>query len=91
MEGLLSLLLFAGFFYFLMRLGCGAHNIHGHFSGQNNSHKAEHSDPVCGMHVDPDKGYGMMHDGKLYRFCSRKCLDKFDSDPKMYLKTKENT
>lgn len=30
MEGLLSLLLFAGFFYFMMRFGCGAHLVHGH-------------------------------------------------------------
>jgi hypothetical protein len=30
MEGLFSLLLFAGFFYFMMRFGCGAHMVHGH-------------------------------------------------------------
>lgn len=30
MEGLLSLLLFAGLFYFMMRCGCGAHMVHGH-------------------------------------------------------------
>ncbi len=33
MEGLLSLLLFAAFFYFMMRFGCGAHMVHGHGSG----------------------------------------------------------
>ena len=30
MEGLFSLLLFAAFFYFMMRFGSGAHMIHGH-------------------------------------------------------------
>lgn len=30
MNGLLSLLLFAGFFYLMMRFGCGAHMVHGH-------------------------------------------------------------
>lgn len=30
MEGLFSLLLFAGFFYFMMRFGCGAHIVNGH-------------------------------------------------------------
>src|SRR5574338_694439 len=28
MEGLLTLLLFAGLFYFMMRFGCGAHAVH---------------------------------------------------------------
>jgi len=35
MEGLLTLLLFAGFFYFMMRFGCGAHMVHGHGGGQS--------------------------------------------------------
>ncbi|MEE9598461.1 MAG: hypothetical protein V3V96_16940 [Acidiferrobacterales bacterium] len=30
MEGLFSLLLFAGIFYLMMRFGCGAHMVHGH-------------------------------------------------------------
>lgn len=30
MEGLFTLLLYAGLFYFLMRFGCGAHMTHGH-------------------------------------------------------------
>ncbi len=30
MEGLFSLLLFAAFFYFMMRFGCGAHIVNGH-------------------------------------------------------------
>ena len=34
MEGLVSLLLFAALFYFMMRFGCGAHMTHGHAGGQ---------------------------------------------------------
>ena len=30
MRGLLTLLLYAGFFYLMMRFGCGAHEVHGH-------------------------------------------------------------
>ncbi|MCF6282073.1 MAG: YHS domain-containing protein [Candidatus Polarisedimenticolaceae bacterium] len=89
MEGLGSFLLFAAFFYFMMRFGCGAHMMHGH-GGHKQSHgnnsDAKHHDPVCGMEVKMDKGYGKMHEGTLYRFCSRNCLDKFDTEPERYLK-----
>lgn len=93
MDGLLSLLLFAGFFYLMMRFGCGAHRVHGHanknqkeHSGHDENHNSKHADPVCGMEVDVDQGYGKMYQGQLYRFCHRSCLDKFDSDPEKYLK-----
>ena len=85
MEGLLSLLLFGGLFFFMMRFGCGAHVMHGgHGHGHGTKTDAvgtDHVDPVCGMPVDPASGYGKVHDGRLYRFCSRDCLDKFDAEP----------
>lgn len=83
MEGLLSLLLFAGLFYLMMRFGCGAHLIHGH--GAKSNPTGQHKDPVCGMEVDPQSGYGKVQDSTLYRFCSRSCLDKFEADPEKYL------
>ena len=87
MEGLLSFLIFAGLFYFMMRFGCGAHMVHGH--GEHNGHAGhggeKYIDPVCGMKVGSDKGYSKMHEGRLYRFCTRSCLDKFDADPARYL------
>lgn len=86
MEGLLSLLLFAGLFYLMMRLGCGAHTVHGHRGGNA---EVSHHDPVCGMDVDPQQGYGKVYRGTLYRFCSRSCLDKFDADPARYLNPPE--
>jgi len=92
MEGLLSLLLFAGLFYAMMRFGCGAHHgSHGSHSGHGGDSSAEagHTDPVCGMTVAAQEGYGKMHEGTLYRFCSRKCLDEFERQPEHYIRQKE--
>lgn len=89
MEGLGSLLLFAVLFYLMMRFGCGAHMIHGH--GNHASHHASsemqggQKDPVCGMDVAEGRGYAKMHEGRSLRFCSRKCLDKFEQNPATYL------
>jgi len=89
MEGLGSFLLFAVFFYLMMRYGCGAHMMHGHGRhGHQGEHKQKYVDPVCNMEVNADKGYGKVHQGQPYRFCSRSCLDKFDADPERYLKKK---
>jgi len=85
MDGLLSLLIFAGLFYFMMRFGCGAHMIHGKHDKHDEKAMAKHIDPVCGMEVDVEQGYGKMHEGNLYRFCSRNCLDKFEADPDKFL------
>jgi YHS domain-containing protein len=88
--GLFSLLLFAGFFYLMMRFGCGAHMVHGGHGGHegHTSHgdgAVTATDPVCGMPVAAKLGYSKMHDGKEYRFCSRNCLEKFDAEPARYL------
>ena len=42
-------------------------------------------DPVCGMPVPRDQGYGKMYEAVPYRFCSRGCLDKFDDDAERYV------
>ena len=85
MEGLFSLLLFAVFFYVLMRFGCGAHMIHGGHGGHG-QHTAggANTDPVCGMPVSADSGYTKVYQGTLYHLCSRNCLDKFDANPQQY-------
>ncbi len=86
MEGLGTLLLFAAFFYLMMRFGCGAHMVHGHGGHSHGTGKAtKYIDPVCDMEVEAEQGYGKMHQGELYRFCSRSCLDKFDADAERYL------
>ena len=87
MEGLGSFLLFAVLFFLMMRYGCGAHMMHGH-GGHGHSHGGggkKHIDPVCDMEVEEEQGYGKMYHGTLYRFCSKSCLDKFDTDPEKYL------
>lgn len=94
MEGLFSLLLFAAMFYMMMRFGCGAHVSRGHGGHERNENES-HSrrspavegdaiDPVCGMKVAPDTGYTKMMGTHAYRFCSRACLDKFDTSPQQY-------
>jgi YHS domain-containing protein len=90
MDGLLSFLLFAGLFYLMMRFGCGAHMIHGGHGGHGVHVDSPPSgtqsiDPVCGMEVAPDQGYGKMVEGQLYRFCSRQCLDRFEAEPNKYI------
>ncbi len=90
MEGLLSLLIFAGLFFLMMRFGCGSHMVHGghgsHGDDKQNKTPQKHTDRVCGMEVDVESGYGKMHDGNLYRFCSRDCLDKFEENPEKYVR-----
>jgi YHS domain-containing protein len=91
MEGLGSLLIFAGLFYLMMRFGCGAHMVHGGHGkhGEHDGHGGSdvtHVDPVCGTEVDPQEGYGKMYQRELYRFCSRNCLDKFEAEPDKFLR-----
>ena len=90
MQGLLSLLMFAAFFYFMMRFGCGAHMVHGHGGHGGHGNRSDGAvgsgiDPVCGMPVVADQAYTKMHQGRQYRFCSRACLDKFEANPEQYL------
>ena len=101
MEGLLWLLIWGAFFYFMMRFGCGSHMVHGRGHGGHGSENGRHGghaghgthggsvsgikDPVCGMDVPADSGYSRMYEGREYRFCSRKCLDQFDTRPAQYI------
>jgi YHS domain-containing protein len=85
MERIISFLLFAGFFYLMMRFGCGSHMVHGHHG--HGSHEGAHAgsnDPVCGMEVTAGAGYSERYQNREYRFCSRKCLDKFDANPQQF-------
>ena len=86
MDGLFSLLLFAGLFFLMMRFGCGGHVSHG---GHDHQHVTDDApggiDPVCGMQVPADGGYSKVHQGRRYQFCSRNCLDKFEANPDQYL------
>lgn len=94
MDGLLSLLLFGAFAFLMMRSGCGSHVGHGGHHHSSHSDGAEEvsdppksgfTDPVCGMKVARNQGYVTHHQGMAYHLCSRSCLDKFESDPALYL------
>jgi YHS domain-containing protein len=89
---LLSMLIWGGLFFFMMRYGCGAHMMGGHGHGQHGQHgghgdkDAETRDPVCGMAVDLEKSSATStYRGKIYRFCSRSCRDKFEQAPDKYV------
>jgi len=44
-------------------------------------------DFVCGMEVDPAEAqWRYTHDGKIYYFCHPRCLSKFRSIPRLYLR-----
>ena len=41
-----------------------------------------HTDPVCGMKVDPGTAAAAWeHDGRTYYFCSTGCFERFRADP----------
>src|SRR5258708_19397910 len=43
-------------------------------------------DPVCGMTVDPARSAPKSsYQGKVYHFCSKGCLAKFEANPEKYL------
>ncbi len=86
MEGWFTLLLFAVLFFVMMRYGCGAHMMH-HNKHHNKSteHESNDTDPVCGMKVDPDHAYSKTVNGKMWRFCSRSCLDSFEANPARFI------
>jgi Cu+-exporting ATPase len=47
---------------------------------------SEQKDPVCGMSVRPEKAAGSVeHAGSTYWFCSRGCVEKFQTDPGAYV------
>jgi len=47
---------------------------------------SEEKDPVCGMMVDPQQAAGKVeHGGKLYYFCSKRCVERFEKDPDKFL------
>jgi P-type Cu+ transporter len=56
---------------------------------QHGAAQARELDPVCGMKVDPAHAAGKsVHEGKTYFFCSLSCKQKFDANPRAFLKPK---
>lgn len=86
MSYLFSFLFVSVLLYLLFRTLPGALS----FLGYRGWYSTEHIDPVCGMEVKANIGYGMMYQGKLYRFCSKLCLDQFDNNQQRYLTVKKD-
>ena len=44
------------------------------------------TDPICGMTVEPGRAAGKYeHNGQVYYFCSRHCVNKFAADPERFV------
>jgi YHS domain-containing protein len=90
LKPILSMLIWGGLFFLMMRFGCGAHMMGGH--GRHGGHDRggdptdkETKDPVCGMAVDRRKSTAAStFAGKTYHFCSITCRDKFEAEPEKY-------
>ncbi len=51
----------------------------------------EHTDPVCGMAVDPADAAGSHnHNGKTYYFCNPSCLERFKAEPARFVHDREH-
>jgi len=80
LKPLLSLVLWGALFFFLMRVGCGAHMGGGHGRHGADRDEGEQTDPVCGMNVTAGSAKAAtVHKGRTYYFCSTSCRDKFEA------------
>jgi YHS domain-containing protein len=97
MSTLLWFLLIGGFFFLMMRFGCGAH-VMGHRQGRHEGQGGSvppagalrwapprtEIDPVCGMIVNTEGAKSSVYDGAVYYFCSAEHRDQFEADPGGY-------
>lgn len=83
------LLLWGGFFYFMMRYGCGGHMLRGHAHGHGGTgagRRDDRHDPVCGMTVNVARAAAAaVHSGQTYYFCSTACRDRFEQGPEQFI------
>lgn len=105
MGTLLYFIVIAGFFFLMMRFGCGAH-VMGHGHGQHERRGSgllqdrynarwvppeTAMDPVCGMTVRTDVAKSSVYEGRVYYFCSAEHRDTFESAPGRYAGARTNT
>ena len=86
-KPLVSILIWGGLFFLMMRYGCGAHIMGGHGRHGKGAETAggQAKDPVCGMAVDREKSTAASgYRGQTYHFCSTACRDKFEQAPEKY-------
>lgn len=90
LKSLAWIVIWGGFFFFMMRFGCGAHiGGHGHAEGHGGHDVPQPGgkakDPVCGMDVEPQRARATsVYRGSTYYFCSTSCRDKFEQAPEKY-------
>ncbi len=90
-KSLVSILIWGGLFFLMMRYGCGAHMMggHGRHGGRGKADETaegQSMDPVCGMAVDREKSTAASaYRGQTYYFCSTACGDKFEQAPENYV------
>lgn len=89
-KQLVSLLIWGGLFFVMMRFGCGGHLMgghghHGEHDGSGDTTGKKIKDPMCGMAVDLQKStVAATYRGKTYHFCSYTCRDKFERESEKY-------
>lgn len=91
-KSLLSILIWGGLFFLMMRYGCGAHIMGGHGHGHHGGHgdsggtpEGQTKDPVCDMTIEPQNAAAAsLYGGRTYYFCSTSCRDKFEQAPEKY-------
>jgi YHS domain-containing protein len=86
-------------FWMLRRGSCAGHSYAAHAGPGTSEHQVHMTgsteeasdsrgvvrDPVCGMELEVERAAGRRTlDGRTLYFCSRKCLDQFDEDPKRF-------
>ena len=92
LANVLYFLVWAGFIFFMMRYGCGAHVMgHAHHPSGSRSDGSWNApdkavDPVCGMTIATQGAKSAIHVGQVYYFCSANCRDKFEAAPASYAK-----
>ena len=91
LQNVLYFLMWAGIFFFMMRLGCGAHvmghgNRHGGSSDPGAKPPDQTVDPVCGMTIGTKDAKTAAYGGRIFYFCSTNCRDKFEAAPDTYAK-----
>ncbi len=105
MELILTIAVWAGLFFLIMRLGSGAHIMRGNTknrqsqASQANANTPElawmpaekNIDPVCQKTISTRLAKTCVHAGKVYYFCSRDCREIFEAAPELYIATGDTT
>ena len=92
LQNVVYFLVWAGFIYFMMRFGCGAHVMgygHRHGDGHAGGHDVAAAppravDPVCGNTVDTASAKSSAYRGRIYYFDSSDCRSAFEANPAAY-------